>query len=258
MATRLKRAQFRFYGQLNDFLSPEHRHVSVVHVFELAGNVKDIIEALGVPHTEVELILVNGRPTDFSSRVLDGDRVSVYPGFRSLDISPLLTISASALGEPKFVADTHLGRLAASLRMLGFDTYYQNDSSDDALVEISNTEGRMLLTRDVGILKRSAVKHGYFVRATHPRQQLLEVLERFNLFNATTPFQRCMRCNARLQPVAKELIVERLPPKVRSLYSEFHLCPNCGRIYWKGTHYSKMQQQIARLLTSQPGAADPV
>ncbi len=257
MATQLKRARFRFYGQLNDFLPLERRHVSFDHAFEIAGNTKDMIEALGVPHTEIELILVNGRPVDFSSRVLDGDRVSVYPSFRSIDISRSLTISAAAPGEPKFVADTHLGKLAASLRMLGFDTYYQNDSSDEALVEITNVENRMLLTRDVGILKRSAVKHGYFVRATHFRQQLLEVLERFSLFSATTPFQRCMRCNARLQQVAKDLIVEQLPPKVRSLHSEFHLCPNCGRLYWKGTHYCKMQQWIARLLASQPGAADP-
>ncbi len=245
-----KHAQCRFYGPLNDFLAPELRGVSFEHRFEIAGSVKDMIEALGVPHTEVELILVNGVSVDFTCRVRDGDRVSVYPAFGAIDITPISKITAPAAAEPKFVADTHLGRLAASLRMLGFDTLYRNDYRDDELVEASNAEERTLLTRDLGILKRSAVKRGYFVRSTRPRQQLIEVTGRFHLAEAATPFQRCIRCNARLRPTAKEMVAEQLPPKVRDSYAEFRVCPNCGRVYWKGTHYSRMRQRVEQLMAA--------
>lgn len=242
------RAHFRFYAELNDFLPPERRHVPFTHCFLARASVKDMIEALGVPHTEVDLILVNGDSVDFTYIVQDGDRISVYPVFESFDITPLVRVRPRPLREPRFVLDTHLGRLAAYLRMLGFDTLYRNDYEDDELARISSEEKRTLLTRDRGLLKRSIVTRGYWVRSTNPRLQLAEVLRRFDLFQLVAPFRRCIRCNGLLRPVPKEDILDRLKPGTRQCFDEFRMCQECGQIYWKGSHYERMQQFIALTL----------
>ena len=197
------------------------------------------------------LIVVNGVSVDFTYLVQEGDRVSVYPVFEALDVTPLVRVRPEPLREPRFVLDTHLGRLAAYLRMLGFDTLYQNDYPDEELARISSQEGRILLTRDRGLLKRSAVTHGYCVRETDPREQVREVLQRFDLFGAVKPFRRCMRCNSILQPVAKEAISHRLPPKTRQYYDEFRICRACDQVYWKGSHYQRMQRFIQSVLAQE-------
>jgi hypothetical protein len=180
--------------------------------------------------------------------VQDGDRISVYPVFESIDITPLVRVRPQPLREPRFVLDTHLGQLAAYLRMLGFDTVYRNDCADEELAHLSSSEGRILLTRDRGLLKRAVVTHGYCVRETNPRKRLVEVLRRFDLFGAILPFRRCIRCNGLLQPVSKQAISHRLPPKTRQYYDEFRVCEGCEQIYWKGSHYQRMQEFIARVL----------
>ncbi len=245
-------AYFRFYAELNDFLPAERRQRTFIHPFELSGSIKDMIEALGVPHTEVDLILVNGRSVDFSYLVRDGDRISVYPVFESLDITPLIRLRPDPLRETRFVLDVHLGRLATYLRILGFDTLYRNDYADEELARISSSEGRILLTRDRGLLKRSVVTHGYCLRTTNPRQQLIEVLRRFDLFDSIKPFQRCLHCNGLLQPVDKAAIVDRLLPKTRQYYDEFRRCQGCDRIYWPGSHHRRMQKFIEGVLQSRP------
>ena len=249
----MNQAHFRFYAELNDFLPVERRMVSFAYSFRISPSVKDAIEALGVPHTEVDLILVNGISVDFAYRLLGDDRVSVYPVFESLDIAPLLRVRPRPLRRTRFVLDTHLGRLAAYLRMLGFDTLYRNDYEDEELARISSEEERILLTRDRGLLKRQAVSRGYCVRSTAVRQQLVEVVRRFDLFGSATPFHRCMRCNGTLRPVRKEEIIDRLPPQTRESYSEFRVCTGCGRIYWKGSHYERMQRTVRAVL----GARQP-
>lgn len=223
-----------------------------MHRFDGRVSIKDMIEALGVPHTEVDLILVDGRSVDFDYLVQDGDRVSVYPVFESIDITPLVRVRPRPLREPRFVLDTHLGRLAAYLRMLGFDTLYWNDAPDEILVHVSSQQGRILLTRDRGLLKRAEVTHGYCVRDSNPREQLLEVLRRFDLFDAVSPFRRCIRCNGSLEPVSKEAISHRLPPKTRQYYDEFRICQGCDQVYWKGSHYQRMQQFIESVLAQEP------
>lgn len=243
----MNHAEFRFYAELNDFLPPSKRLVPFSYPFEVSGSVKDMIESLGVPHTEVDLILANGESVDFSCLVRDGDRISVYPVFESIDIAPIVRVRPQPLREPRFVLDTHLGRLASYLRMLGFDALYRRDYQDDELLRVSMSEGRILLTRDRNLLKRRAVEHGYCVRETNPRRQLLESLARFDLFERLAPFTRCLRCNALLEPVAKPLIAGRLPPETRLHYEEFHLCHACGRVYWKGSHYRRMQRFIEEL-----------
>jgi uncharacterized protein with PIN domain len=240
--------QFRFYAELNDFLPADRRQVTFVHPFDGRPSVKDTIEALGIPHTEVDLILANGDSVDFSYHLQDGDRISVYPVFESIDIAPILRVRPQPLREARFVLDTHLGRLAGYLRMLGFDTLYRNDFKDQELAHLSNREGRILLTRDRGLLKRGEVTHGYFVRENLPREQLVEVIQRFDLAGSVKPFKRCLRCNGLLASVRKKDIIDSLPAKTRKYYDKYHRCQACGRIYWRGSHYQHMQRFIAQVL----------
>ena len=198
--------------------------------------------------TEIDLILINGKSVDLSCPLNDGDRISVYPVFRSLDINPLTRVRPAFEGERRFVLDTHLGKLAAYLRMLGFDSLYHNDCRDEELARISANQQRTLLTRDRGLLKRSIVIHGYLVRKVHPHHQMIEVLSRFDLFASISPFRRCLHCNAPLQAVPKESIRHRLLRKTEQHYDEFHICSDCDRIYWKGSHYQRMQGLIARVI----------
>jgi uncharacterized protein with PIN domain len=238
----MKQADIRFYAELNDFLPLGKRNRRTAYEFEVSGAVKDVIEALGVPHTEVDLMLANGESVDFSYRVRDGDRISVYPVFESIDISPLERLHPRPLRNVRFAADTHLGRLAKYLRMAGFDTAYRREHDDEELAKLSLAENRVLLTRDRGLLKRNTINRGYYVRATNPREQLVEVLARFDLLGAMAPFERCVHCNTLLEQTQKELISDRLLPDTQQYYDEFCVCPACDRIYWKGSHYRRMQQ----------------
>jgi len=249
----MPQAYFRFYAELNDFLPRERQQVGFDYAFNGSPSVKDSIEALGVPHTEVDLILVNGESVDFSYQLNDGDRVSVYPVFEALDITPLLRVRPKPLRVTRFVCDVHLGTLARYLRMLGFDTLYPEDYDDANLARISREERRILLTRDRGLVKRGIVTHGYCVRDTDPERQLLEVVRRFDLYRSLEPFKRCMKCNGVLERVPKEDILERLPPKTAQYYDEFHECEGCGQLYWRGSHYERMQGLIDEILAQEPG-----
>jgi uncharacterized protein with PIN domain len=243
----MKLAYIRVYAGLNDFLPPEKRGQTTAHLFEVSGSVKDTVEAIGVPHTEVDIVLANGESVDFSYQVRDGDHISVYPAFQSIEIPSLKHLRPQPPSEMHFILDSHLGRLAAYLRMLGFDTKYRNDFRDEELAQISSQEGRILLTRDQGLLKRNLVTHGYWVRATRPREQVVEVVSYFDLVPLIIPFRRCVQCNALLQSVSKGLILHRLLPETRQYHEEFYICPACDRIYWKGSHYRRMWAFIERI-----------
>jgi len=239
--------KIRFYEELNDFLPQDRRKVSFEHGFRQAGSIKDMAETLGVPHTEIDLILVNGQSVDFNHIVQDGDNISVYPVFESLDISPVTHLRPAPLRQTRFVLDTHLGRLAAYLRMLGFDTLYRNDYGDPDLADISVSEHRILLTCDRQLLMRKQITHGYYVRERQPRKQLVEILSRFDLFGTLRPFTRCMHCNGKIKAVNKGEIASRLMPRTKAWYNEFWQCPKCSKIYWKGSHYQRMQQLISSI-----------
>jgi len=241
------RASFRFYAELNDHLPPDRQYKTLEKCFWVAGTVKDMIESFGVPHTEVELILANGVSSDFSYVVRDGDRIAVYPVFESLDITPELRVRPRALRDPRFVLDVHLGRLAGYLRMLGFDALYRNSFSDAELAAMSSEQQRILLTRDRGLLKHGAVTHGYWLRQTGSRRQLAEVVDRFDLAGSIQPFTRCMACNGLVRPVSKDGVRHLLPVRTAELYDEFRQCPECNRIYWRGSHYRRMREWIERL-----------
>lgn len=227
---RGKRASIRFYAELNDFLPAPQRSREVEHRFDVGGSVKDAIEAFGVPHTEVDLIVANGRSVDFTYRLGDGDRISVYPVFESVDISPVIRLRPRPLRQTRFVVDANLGQLARYLRLMGFDARYRSDYRDDEVVETSLEERRCILTRDVGVLKRGVVTHGYFVRAVDPKAQAAEVVERFDLGDAIAPFTRCAICNGVLVPADPD-------PSGGSVESR---CPQCGQEYWKGSHHDRI------------------
>lgn len=236
-------AYFHFYAQLNDFLPPYKRQVKIAHFFADRASIKDVIEALGVPHPEVDGIEVNGQLVNFSYIVQDGDTINVYP-ISATVATPTISVRPKPLNVIRFVLDIHLGKLVTSLRLLGFDTLYRNDYEDEELARISSTQERILLTRDKGLLMRSVVTYGYYVRNTDPQQQIVEVLRRFDLYKLVSPFQRCLRCNGLLEPVAKELIIDQLPESVQLQNNEFHRCQDCTQIYWKGSHYERLQQFV--------------
>ena len=231
-----QRAEFRFYAELNDFLPVERRQLPFVREVNEVASVKDMIEALGVPHTEVDLVLANGESVDFSHQVHDGDRVSVFPVFETFDITPIARVRPAPLRRVGFVLDIHLGKLARYLRLLGFDALYCNDYTDVELARISREDGRVLLTRDRGLLKRSMVTHGCCVRSTDPREQLREVVRRLDLSRSVRPFTRCMRCNGVLAAVDKAEIADLLEPKTRRYYDKFRRCGACRHIFWDGSH----------------------
>jgi uncharacterized protein with PIN domain len=243
------RAYFRFYGELNDHLAAGQGYKTLEKSFFVPSAVKDLIESFGVPHTEVELIIANGESVDFSYVVRAGDRIAVYPMFESVDVAPELRVRTKTLRNPKFVLDAHLGKLAAYLRMLGFDTMYRNTFTDPELVRISSEEERILLTRDRGLLKHSAVTRGYWLRETDSRRQISEILQRFDLADSVEPFARCMRCNGVLQPVSKDQAHRSLLPRMAERNDEFRRCPECGRIYWKGSHHARMVRWIEELIS---------
>jgi uncharacterized protein with PIN domain len=245
----MTRIHLRFYAELNDFLPPALRGVDIDHEFERRASVKDMIEAFGVPHTEVEVILVNGRSVDFSYIVQDADRISVYPLFESVDITPLLRLRPAPLRKPKFVLDSNLGRLARYLRLLGLDCLYRNDYHDAEVARIASEQQRTLLTRDRTLLRRRIITHGYYVRAQQPREQVREVLARFDLYRQVAPFTRCTRCNGELEDVDKQEISARLEPKTRKYYDNFRICSECGQVFWQGSHHARMQRLVAALLS---------
>lgn len=240
-------ASIRFYAELNDHLPPGQRHRVMEREFFVPASVKDMIESFGVPHTEVELVLVNGESSDFSRLVRNGDRVSVYPVFESIDITPELRLRPQPLRELRFALDVHLGRLSGYLRMLGFDAVYGNRASDADLVRISAEQNRILLTRDRGVLKHAAVTHGYWLRETDSRRQAAEVVGRFDLARSLRPFTRCMACNEPLRAASQEEVRNRVPPRVTEWCDEFRECPRCQRVYWQGSHYRRMRRWIEQL-----------
>ncbi len=241
-------ATFRFYEELNDFLPLSQRKVAFAHAWRGPESIKHLIESIGVPHTEVDLILVNGTSVDFSYQPCDGDQISVYPVFESIDISSVTHLRPHPLREPRFVVDGHLGRLAAYLRLLGFDTWWQIAADDSTLATVSHDERRILLTRDRGLLKRCLVTHGYCVRSLLPRAQLREVIERFDLGQSLQPFTRCLVCNGHLQPVAGEAFTSQVSPKTLCHYHAFWQCDQCGKVYWQGSHYRRMRALLDDVL----------
>jgi uncharacterized protein with PIN domain len=238
----------RLYEELNDVLPAQRRRQSFSCSVPPGSTTRAVIESLGVPHTEVDLVLVNGESADFSRILREGDRLSAYPVFESFDVTAVSRVRAAPLRRTRFSADVHLGKLARFLRMMGFDSSWGNDRDDDVIVRSARSEGRIILTRDRGLLKRRAVTHGYLVRSLSPREQLGEVLARFDLSGQVRMFARCMSCNTALARVNRVSVLDRLPPAVAESCTEFSRCPGCGRVFWRGTHWQRMTEMAAEML----------
>jgi uncharacterized protein with PIN domain/sulfur carrier protein ThiS len=233
-------AQFRFRGELEDFLPRGRRGRSFAHPCARAATLKNAIEALGVPHTEVALILVNGERATLSRIVREGDAVEVYPW----PAQPEPPVP----GVPEFVADAHLGGLARFLRMLGFDTVHEPRIGDARIRELAWRERRIVLTRDRELLKCREIARGCYVHARRTEAQLREVVERYGLAARARPFTLCLVCNVTLEVAEKAQVLERLPPAVAASRERFMHCLRCDRVYWEGSHYARMQAALARLL----------
>jgi uncharacterized protein with PIN domain len=240
------RAEFRFYADLNDFLEPSRKGQWSTYRFAEPPGIKDPIEALGVPHTDVELIVVNGRSEDFAYQLQNGDQVAVYPRFFKFDTRSLKALR-EPLTEPAFVLDVHLGKLAKNLRLLGIDVVYRNDLDDPELVAIAEGENRALLTRDRRLLFHKRVVHGRFVRNTDPLAQTREIINHFSLESFVRPFTRCMSCNGWVAVVQKEEILSEIYPKTARYYDEFFRCRECSKVYWKGPHFRNLMDFLRDL-----------
>jgi uncharacterized protein with PIN domain len=227
----------RVYQELNDFLAPSRRGMEFELQVNGAPSVKDVVESVGVPHTEIDVILANGESVGFDRLVRDGDRIAAYPQFEALDISPIVRLRPAPLRNPRFVLDVHLGRLAGYLRLFGFDSLYGLGLEDAALSSISAREERILLTRDRGLLKRKEVTRGYCLREQQPRRQLVEVLRRFDLLGAARPLTRCMACNGELESVPRREVIREVPDDVARTQDIFTRCRSCRRVYWEGSHF---------------------
>lgn len=231
-------ARFYFLPDLNRFLARGGREEAVEMIFEPGQSVKHLVESAGVPHTEVGAWEVDGRAIDATYLPRHGD---------SIRVAPATAKNAPYPWEPRFVLDNHLGRLAAYLRMMGFDALYRNDYNDETLAQISFEENRILLTRDRRLLMRKQVHYGCCLRSLDSVEQAVQVLRRYDLFERIRPFRRCLRCNHPLQPVPKAEVLDQLLPLTRQYFDEFHCCQACGQLYWKGSHYEAMQALVQTL-----------
>jgi uncharacterized protein with PIN domain len=260
----MRTATVRFHGSLNDFLPTARRDLAIHFAFEGGPAIKDAIEALGVPHPEVDSIMANGRPVGFCYRLRPDDHVEVFgldrsggPAEPAAEPGAPGLIPAAPI-PPRFVLDGHLGRLARYLRMLGFDARYDNRAADEGLARLSADENRVLLTRDRGLLKRSVVRLGYLVRDDNPRRQLDEVMARYGLAPLAAPFSRCVRCNGLLEQVDRSAVAERLAGEPRTLryFDSFGLCADCGSIYWQGSHFERMSGLVRQVVHDGPAIVE--
>ncbi len=240
----MSRVSVRVFQELNDHLPKERRGVRVELEPAPGETVKTIVENLGVPHTEIDLITANGTSVGFDYRPLEGDEINVYPMFESFDVTELTRVRSAPLRTPRFELDLHLGKLARLLRMCGLDAEYRPPFDDPSLLDRSVAERRVLLSRDRELLKHKRLTHGYWVRSQDPDRQLFEVLARLDLERELQPFSRCMRCNGTLEPVPKERVVHEVPERSARAFNEFKRCTRCDKLYWKGSHYERM---LARL-----------
>ncbi len=241
-------AKLRFYEELNDYLPPRQRGRDITVSFRAPCPIRHLIETHGVPHTEVEVILLNGTSVALEAPVRDGDRISVYPMFESLDVTPLLRLRPGPLRDPRFFADAQLGRLARDLRLLGFDTLYENGIDDASLVSRAAAQRRIILSRDLALLMRREVTHGCHIRQDDPLEQLIYVIQRCDLTDSARPFSRCMECNGDISRVAKDEVIGMLDPGTASSFNIFWRCHDCHRIYWKGSHYEHLAARVASVL----------
>ncbi len=241
-------AHFRFHHELNDFIAWPNREREFNCPFPPNATAKHMIEALGVPHTEVALVFIDGKEVNMGQRLQPGDRVCVYPLGYPMGPAPAARAPGHEPGQLQFVADAHLGGLARLLRMAGFDTLYDNAYQDSQIAQLSRERGRIVLSRDRDLLKRRDVVRGCYVRTCKPDEQIKELAARYGLAERMRPLALCLCCNVELVDVDGESIQQRVPPAVKARIQRFKTCPGCLRIYWEGTHWRQMRRMLDDLL----------
>ena len=239
---------FRFYEELNDFLPKNRRKADFETMYKGKRSIKDMIESLGVPHTEVDLILVNGKSVDFNYILQDKDRVSVYPVFESLNITNVTHLRKTPLRRNKFIADINLGNIVKYMRALGLDLFYDSLLSTREIIEISERENRIILTKNSKLLKFKDVSHGIFIRPGTTTEQIRRIIDYLDIKDDIKPFSRCLQCNTLLDVVPKENILNKIPPMTIEFCDEYFQCQSCGKIYWKGTHFINMMRVLKQIL----------
>ena len=244
----MPKGTFRFYEELNDFLPKHRRKTDFEAKFKGKRSIKDMIEALGIPHTEIDLILVNGNSVDFNYILQDEDRVSVYPVFESLNITNVTRLRKIPLRRNKFIADINLGYIVKYMRILGLDLYYDPLLSTREIIKISKRDNRVILTKSRKLLKFKDVSHGIFIRPGTTTEQIRRIIDYLDIKDNIKPFSRCLRCNTLLKIVLKEKILDRIPPKTKELCDEYVQCRSCDKIYWKGTHFINMKKVVRQIL----------
>jgi len=246
----MSEAIFRFYEELNEFLPKQRRKTDFQVDFKGRRTIKDMIEALGVPHTEIDLILINGKSVDLTYRLQDDDRVSVYPVFESLNIKNVTRLRKIPLRKTKFIADIHLGDIVKYMRVLGFDVYFKPSLFTQKIIEISKKENRIILTKSRRLLKIKEVTHAIFIRPGTTAEQIKKIVDFLDIKDSIKPFSRCLRCNNLVKSVSKESIADRIPPKTREFCDQYTYCDLCDKIYWNGTHFIKMNKAIDHILSN--------
>jgi len=244
----MAKAIVRFYEELNDFLPEHRRKTDFDALFTGKRSIKDMIEALGVPHTEIDLILVNGISVDFDYILQDNDRVSVYPVFESLNITDITRLRKIPLRRNRFIADINLGDIVKYMRILGFDVYYDTSLSNRGIIEISKNKTRIILTKNKKLLKFKDVSHGIFIRPGTPLDQIGRIIVYLDIKSSIKPFSRCLKCNSLLNTIPKEKILDRIPLKTRACCDEYVLCQTCDKIFWKGTHFISMEKFVGQIM----------
>jgi len=243
-----KAATLLFAGALRELLRKPAAYGEVLYPVTRQASIKDVIEALGPPHTEIHGITADGRPVGFEHRLAQGERIEIRPAELPIDVFTPTLLRPTPLAAIRFVVDANAGRLATLLRLLGFDAAYRRDMEDGELADITAEEGRIALSRDWSCLKRAKIVHGRLIRANDPQQQLRDILRAYRLTPPYAAFSRCLRCNRVLTPVEKKDVLDRLLPKTKRYYETFSTCPQCGRIYWAGSHYEHMQGFLREML----------
>ena len=247
------KVRLRFHSDLYVFLGSRAGDAVIERLLAEKTSIKDVIESCGVPHPEVDLILVDEQTVGFDHTLTNEAKVEVFPIEHRGTIRTEKRLQT--IGMSKFVADGHLGGLVRNLRLLGFDVAYPKNADDRQLLEVMVRENRALLTRDRRLLMHAIVQHGYCPRSQNADEQTIEVVRRFNILESIAPFTRCLRCNAPLEEAAKAEIIDKLEALTKIYYDQFRRCPGCKQIYWSGSHFPKLQKRIEEIRLRARGKA---
>jgi uncharacterized protein with PIN domain len=249
------RVLLAFHGDTLDLLTrvPETDH-TIVYPLSRRASIKDILESLGVPHTEVGKIILEGVEQGFEKIAENGEHFEIH------SLSPALPPTMATILRPdplitccRFLVDINVGRLAGLLRMAGCDAEaIDRDSSSRAIVQKSTGENRILLTRNKDLLKHRDLVYGRLIRSQDPDLQLREIINLYHLKNHLQPFTRCISCNGLLADIKKEDIIDRLLPLTKKYFNCFRICMDCSKIYWHGSHHEKMTDKLRIILSKNP------